>query len=258
MILFRKEYKQANDNIKVNEELLEKTLYNAFNAKPKKRIYAYRPMTSVAAAVVLVIGCSVAYPRLVDKPVIENNEPVVTIAPVGDEFIAVPDVTAPAEQKPSKAPEVASKITKKPTTTEKAAEIVVPAETAEVTIPIAETEQAVADVPSVARFVAEPPAYAGIDEQLNLTGGYTLQSSENENYTFENDEGKGFRVAVGEVLELPEDTQENIGGNPAVWTEDGENVSLIFNKDNKGYTVETETVTKAELTDIFEQFISEN
>ena len=91
-------------------------------------------MTSVAAAVVLVIGCSIAYPRLMDKPVIETGEPVITIAPVGDEFIGVPDVTVQPEQKKTEAPRVATKPVKKPTVTKEPVQVVVPTETVEETM----------------------------------------------------------------------------------------------------------------------------
>lgn len=253
MILFRKEYKQANDNIKVDQELLEKTLDRAFNQKPVRKIYACRPMTSVAAAVVLVIGCSVAYPRLMAKPVIEHNEPVITIAPVGDELIAAPDVTAQPEQKQPEKPKETLKPVQKPATTQEPAQVVVPVETLEITIPAAEPEQQEVDVPSVARFIVEPPSNDGIEHQLNLADGYVLQSAENESYIFENGDGKVFSVTVTESLELPEDTENDI-----VWTENENQLSLKFNKDDKGYTVETETVSKAELTEIFEEFITEN
>ena len=159
--MFRKEYIKANDNIKVDDALLEKTLETAFSGKQKRRVYSYRPMTSVAAAVVLVIGCSVAYPRLIDKPVIENSEPVVTIAPVGDEFLPVLEET------------VAPKTTKSPTAkvvqTSKPVETVAPEQAviADEPAPVMETEQTVENIPSVARFIPEPVIEESLEQQLS-------------------------------------------------------------------------------------------
>ena len=233
--MFRKEYIQANDNIKVDEELLEKTLEAAFNGKQKKRVYSYRPMTSVAAAVVLVVGCGLAYPRLTEKPVIEDTTPVVTIAPIGDEFLPV-QTTAP---KTTNAPE------KRVLQTPKPVETVVPEQTviADEPAPAAEAEH----VPSVARFISEPVIEDSFEEQLNLSEEYALKESGNENYVFETEEGKKLSVTINDTEDFSAETK---------WEELETGINLTFNKENKVYTVKSENISKEELITIFNEFIN--
>ncbi len=271
MILFRKEYIQANDNIKVDQELLEKTLESAFSEKQKKRVYSYRPMTSVAAAIVLVIGCTVAYPRLVDKPLIEEIEPVVTIAPVGDEFLPVVDVAPTTLPETTKSPEKKVLPTKKPAqniSPERTvrAEVVYPvvetqppvadvpatvSETDQLVVDVpavaSETDQPASDVPTVARYIAEPVSQEDITGQLNITDEYVLMESDNENYVFENSDGKKFSVTVDETEEHLEEV---------VWEEDESGINLTFNNDDKVYTIKSENISKTELTEIFNEYIN--
>ena len=239
--MFRKEYIQANDNIKVDQELLEKTLETAFSGKQKRKVYSYRPMTSVAAAVVLVIGCSIAYPNLVNKPVIENTEPVVTIAPVGDEFLPVVEETV--------APQKTKSPAKKVLETSKPVEVVIPEQpsVAEETAPAVETEPVSENVPSVARFIHEPVAEESFEQQLNLADGYLLKEEKEENYVFEKEDGKRFSVIISESEEFP-------GG--ASWEETETGINLTFSKDGKIYNVKSENMSKAELTAIFSEFIN--
>lgn len=234
--MFRKEYIQANDNIKVDEELLEKTLEAAFKGKQKKRVYSYRPMTSVAAAAILVIGCTVAYPKLTDKPAIEDVKPVVTIAPVGDEFLPV-ETTAPITTKPPK--KIVSQ-TPKPVV-----EVVVPEQTAKVEEPAPVAE--IGNVPSVARFIPEPVVEETLEEQLNLTDGYVLKETSGENYVFENEDGKKFSVNIN-------DTEEFL--DEALWEENESGINLTFNKDDKVYSVKSENISKTELNEIFNNLIN--
>ena len=267
MILFRKEYIKANDNIKVDQKLLEKTLKTAFGEKRKKRVYSYRPITSVAAAIVLVIGCSVAYPNLVNKPVIENPKPVVTIAPIGDEFLPVAEETqAPKTTKlPKKkvslpAKKVEESIPSQSTTyievippvvENQPSMVDVPVVAAETVLPVeaapeavSEIESPIEDVPSVARVIANQES---IEDQLNITDEYMLMESDEENYVFENSDGKKFSVTVEET-EAPLET--------ALWEEDETSINLTFNNDDKIYTVKSENISKAELTEIFNEYIN--
>ena len=238
--MFRREYKKANDNIKVDEELLEKTLDAAFNRKQKKRVYSYRPMTSVAAAVVLVIGCRLAYPKLIDKPVIEDSEPVVTIAPVGDEFLPVVTI-AP---KTTKSPEKRALETSKPV------EVVIPEVTPqpEEPAPVAEVQQTIQDMPSVARFIPEPVVEESVEEKLKSIEGYVLKESDDQNYVFENEDGKNFSVTINDIEENPD--------SAVVWEENEEGINLTFNKNDKVYVVQSQNVSKEELTKIFNEFIN--
>ncbi|MBP3361460.1 MAG: hypothetical protein J6N52_11435 [Clostridia bacterium] len=64
--MFRKIYKEANDEINADEQLLEKILQSAQNGKSPK--YNFRAVYSAAAAAVIIIGCSVAYPQLIKQP----------------------------------------------------------------------------------------------------------------------------------------------------------------------------------------------
>ncbi len=74
MILFRKLYKEANDDITPSEELLNKTIENAFSGKKKhQHINTYY---AAAAAVVILIGSSAAIPKLMEKPQTEQTSAV--------------------------------------------------------------------------------------------------------------------------------------------------------------------------------------
>ncbi len=69
--MFEKLYKEANDEIKIDEELIEKTLQRAY--APRKRKITPAAYYSVAAAIVLVIGVSAAMPYLTKEPQKETS-----------------------------------------------------------------------------------------------------------------------------------------------------------------------------------------
>lgn len=69
--MFEKLYKEANDEIKIDEKLIEKTLQRAY--APRKRKITPAAYYSVAAAIVLVIGVSAAMPHLTKEPQKETS-----------------------------------------------------------------------------------------------------------------------------------------------------------------------------------------
>lgn len=69
--MFRKIYKEANDEIGTDEQLLEKILQKAQSGK--RPGHNFRAVYSAAAAAVIIIGCSVAYPQLIKQPDTEQS-----------------------------------------------------------------------------------------------------------------------------------------------------------------------------------------
>ena len=53
--MFRKEYKEANDSIKIDEALIEKTIESVFREDSGKRVFRYKYISPLAAALVVVI-----------------------------------------------------------------------------------------------------------------------------------------------------------------------------------------------------------
>lgn len=76
--MFRKLYKEANDEIKIDNQLIDNILTKS---KVKKKKTLYKPVIyQIAAAVVLVIGCSTGISQLMKKPDLETKK----IIPVHD------------------------------------------------------------------------------------------------------------------------------------------------------------------------------
>ena len=86
--MFREEYHKANDNIRVNYELLEKIK----NTKTKKRKSFY-PHITVAASVMIVAVTLLTYPKLKITKEPENNPVPVVENVVNETKVQTPTIT---------------------------------------------------------------------------------------------------------------------------------------------------------------------
>ncbi len=233
MILFREEYKKANDNIKVDNELLEKTLRSAFvRPLPKKRKFNYTAITKVAAAVIVAVGCTAAYPALVEKPEIDTvvvNEPISTPT----------EETVIMEKEPEKTQAIP---TKKPVRKK--------VESAPVVASV-QTEIAVPENP-ISRMIEPESAIAYSEEDFISPVGFEQISviyneDGTEDYVYEGLDEKIISVHVSA-------SEESQISEPQ-WKEDGESVGVIFSKDGKLLDVTAENMTREEITDAFSKHI---
>ncbi len=255
--MFRKEYKQANDNIKVDEALLEKTIEAAFAGKTKKKVYYYRTLAPVAAAFVIVIGGSLAYPKLVEKPVIEQRT---VVSPVPTEAVAakteadvqaVPESTPVTTATPKKAPVTARKAVKSDAVSDinqykadETAEEALPAtdDVQKKTEPLqdmaveAQNSAAGASEPAVARSIENGVAAYSLPED-NSEGfrqvSYKLIDG-TEEYVFETTDGKSFTVTV---TDAESDVPEN---------------AFYAERNGRIYVLSSRNMTTDELSDAFE------
>ena len=244
--MFRKEYKQANDNIKVDEALLERTLEAAFAEKPKRKVHYYRSFAPVAAALLVVIGVSVAHPKLVEKPEIEQTAMFTvspTLNPEGNMSIdAVSEpVSTPAPQN-TVIPKKAS-ATAMPEPVTNASAVV---EDVAVANEKNDSEPANADasaatendavVMSVARAGGgEPEVYKTADVPEE---GFTQISCKfldgTEEYVYGNETGKTFTITV-----MPAEAEKLESG-------------ISIEKNGKLYIFSSENMTEAEIMEVFE------
>lgn len=244
--MFRKEYKQANDNIKVDEALLERTLEAAFSEKPKKKAYYNRSFIPVAAALVIVIGASAAYPKLIKEPAVEQRVTTVTstVSPTMNpdaelKFEAVPD--SAKVDNVSKPNSVASPKSSKNNTSDDIAE---PSKVQEgemvenfdVVSSVDETEISPSSVlPSVARITSEEiPAFDVTEGENN---GFSQVSCKFTNgmaeYIYEDESGKSFSVTVTDSVQEP-------------------TVEFYIERNEKIYTFSSSNMTNAEILEVFE------
>lgn len=236
--MFRKLYKEANDDIIVDEALLEKTLQTAFSAQiPKKKKYNFTAISSVAAAVVVAVGCSVAYPTLIKTPDIDREVVGVVTEPepaaVSEALIDVPEPeeAAPATQKPVK---------RVPKTTK---------------APAAELQPAV--VPEVAEAVpmsrmGDDGGVAVAEHKLPMPEGYEQVSciyheDGSENYVFEGEDDKIISVVLTPAADVMTEP---------VWSQTDGEVSLTFCMDDATVDVEAQNMTREEVEEIFGDYIT--
>ncbi len=250
--MFRKEYKQANDNIKVDEALLERTIEAAFAEKPKKKTYYHRSFAPVAAALVIVIGASAAYPKLTEKPQVEQSVTAIvtsTISPTINphselKFEAIPEVTSEpiknvkaSRVKPSKNSTVKNVVanTEEPRINQDANSVV---EDVAYIPSGSETVEAVSDalvLPSVARAVTgEIEAYNAPEQSeerfIQISCNFSDGVSE---YVYENQSGKSFIVTVIDCCD------ESVSG-------------LSVERNGKFYVFSSQNMTDAEILEVFE------
>lgn len=236
--MFRKEYKQANDNIKVDEALLERTLEAAFAEKPKRKVHYYRAFVPVAATLVVVIGASVAYPGLVEKPEIEQTA-IFTVSPTANPDVNMSFDAAPAPVSTT-APKKAALPKKSPA-------------------PIAETKAVTEDIVVANEKNDSVPvnvAVASEEAQLSVAraGGSEIEAYNNtadtaeegfpqisckfsdgtEEYVYENEDGKTFTVKVKAL-----DSEELHSG-------------ITFERNGKLYILSSENMTESEIMEAFE------
>ncbi len=159
MILFRKLYKEANDEIKIDNQLIDNILNKS---KLQKKKPLYKPVIyQIAAAVVLVIGCSTGISQLMKKPELETDKIIPvhdssteyeashspyasekTVAGVTEEALPTDTgITAPAATTPSPVPQSSQTVKKEDSKTENKKTTEKPAETQNVvSVPQEQTE----------------------------------------------------------------------------------------------------------------------
>lgn len=237
MILFRKLYKEANDNIKVDEALLEKTLETAFSSQLPKRKYNFAAISSVAAAVVVAIGCGMAYPTLINKPAIDGDvvEIIVDAEPtaVSEALIDVPMAVDASAQKPV---EKTPKTTKAPTSVQQPAVV---SEAVEA-VPMSR----MGDEGIAARVGSKLPVPESYEQVACVFG-----EDGSESYVFEGENDKVISVVI------TPGAKDLFESESAIWTQTEEQINVTFQKEDITIDIDAKNMTREEVEEIFGDYI---
>ena len=247
--MFRKLYKEANDNIIIDEALLEKTLKTAFSAEAKRpRKINFTAVSSLAAAIAVVIGCGVAYPALINKPV---TEPI----PVADSEICAVIPTNQTEETPSTTMPVQNKQITASKKTKKANQPILRS------MPDAEKVQSVADTESVAVASADiAPRMMPENSQVVAGGGMEMPEEFSQVSSVYNEDGTEIHVYAADdkimtvsVIPVTSEEKAEVAEAP-----EAENVvNVVFSKDDVMYDIKAENMTEEEVKVIFEEYITQ-